>query len=74
MTGSSLVTMLINLGKKLGSMPPLLVKFGSTPTTLYFPSPVPYRATDQPQSDQLNFLPFAEREEGGATQNMVTLL
>ena len=39
--------------------------FGSTPATLYSPSPIPYRATDQPQSDQLNFLPFAEWEEGG---------
>ncbi|CAI7587791.1 unnamed protein product [Penicillium manginii] len=39
--------------------------FGSTPATLYSPSPAPYRATDQPQSDQLNFLPFAEWEKGG---------
>ncbi|KAJ5226336.1 hypothetical protein N7468_007561 [Penicillium chermesinum] len=39
--------------------------FSSTPATLYSPSPAPYRATDQPQSDQLNFLPFAEWEEGG---------
>lgn len=39
--------------------------FGSTPATLHSPSPAPYRATDQPQSDQLNLLPFAEWEEGG---------
>ncbi|KAJ6050550.1 uncharacterized protein N7446_010659 [Penicillium canescens] len=39
--------------------------FGRTPETSYSPSPTPYRATDQPQSDQLNFLPFAEWEEGG---------
>ncbi|KAJ5149796.1 hypothetical protein N7448_001374 [Penicillium atrosanguineum] len=39
--------------------------FGRTSETSYSPSPTPYRATGQPQSDQLNFLPFAEREEGG---------
>ncbi|KAJ5737400.1 uncharacterized protein N7483_002525 [Penicillium malachiteum] len=37
----------------------------STPTTLHSPSPAPYRATDQPQSDQLDFLPFCEWNEGG---------
>lgn len=39
--------------------------FGSTPASLYSLSPAPYRATEQPQSDQLNFLPFAEWEKGG---------
>jgi organic radical activating enzyme len=39
--------------------------FGSTPATLYSPSPAPYRATEQPLSDQLDFLPSAEWEEGG---------
>ncbi|KAJ5927153.1 hypothetical protein N7516_008926 [Penicillium verrucosum] len=39
--------------------------FGSTPATLYSPSPAPRRATDQSQSGQLGFLPFAEWEEGG---------
>jgi hypothetical protein len=39
--------------------------FGRTPEALSSPSPVPYRTTDQPQSDQLNFLPFAEWEESG---------
>jgi hypothetical protein len=39
--------------------------FDCTTATLYSPSLVPYRATDQPQSDQLNFPPFAEWEEGG---------
>lgn len=39
--------------------------FGRTSATLYFPCPAPDRATDQLQSDQLNFLPLAEWEEGG---------
>ncbi|KAJ5249459.1 hypothetical protein N7524_011775 [Penicillium chrysogenum] len=39
--------------------------FGSTPATLYSASPAPYRATDQPPSDELNFLPFVEKEVGG---------
>ena len=39
--------------------------FGRTPATSCSPSPAPHRATDQPQLDQLNFLPFAEWKEGG---------
>jgi len=39
--------------------------FGSTPASLYSPSPVLYCATEQPQSDQLDFLPFADWERGG---------
>ncbi|KAJ5117746.1 hypothetical protein N7448_011378 [Penicillium atrosanguineum] len=39
--------------------------FGRTPATLYSPSPAPDCATDQLQSDYLDFLPLVEWEEGG---------
>jgi hypothetical protein len=44
---------------------PTPVNFGRTPATLSSPSPVPDCATDQLQSDQLNFLLLPEWEEGG---------